>query len=296
VIYLWGVTFLWAFSFSLIGEYLSGSVDAYFAVLTRTFLASLVFLPLLRFSRIPLNLALKLMLTGGFQLGVMYLCLYQSFSYLTVPEVVLFTIFTPIYITLANDLLQGKFTLWYLLTATLAVVGAGIIRFNHISTDFLVGFLLVQAANLCFGLSQVAYKHLMANLKHSASNLRHRDVFGYFYLGALSVASLGMMIFGDWQKLPTTATQWIVLLWLGLVASGVGYFLWNKGTTQVDAGALAIMNNALVPAGLLVNLIIWNQNVNWLRLFLGGLVILLALFINERWVKPRVELQQVKAG
>lgn len=296
MIYLWGVTFLWAFSFSLIGEYLSGSVDAYFAVLTRTFLASLVFLPLLRFSRIPLNLALKLMLTGGFQLGVMYLCLYQSFSYLTVPEVVLFTIFTPIYITLANDLLQGKFTLWYLLTATLAVVGAGIIRFNHISTDFFVGFLLVQAANLCFGLSQVAYKHLMANLKHSASNLRHRDVFGYFYLGALSVASLGMMIFGDWQKLPTTATQWIVLLWLGLVASGVGYFLWNKGTTQVDAGALAIMNNALVPAGLLVNLIIWNQNVNWLRLFLGGLVILLALFINERWVKPRVELQQVKAG
>lgn len=291
MIYLWGVTFLWAFSFSLIGVYLSGSVDAYFAVLTRTFLASLVFLPLLRFAKIPLGLAIKLMLIGGFQLGVMYLCLYQSFSYLTVPEVVLFTIFTPIYITLANDLLQGRFTFWYLLTASLAVVGAGIIRLNHISTDFLVGFLLVQAANLCFGLSQVAYKHLMANLKTAQSTLRHRDIFGYFYLGALLVAALGMLLLGDWQRMPTTSTQWIVLLWLGLVASGLGYFLWNKGATLVDAGALAIMNNALVPAGLLVNLMIWNRDVDWFRLVLGGSIILLALLINERWVKPRLAIK-----
>ena len=291
MIYLWSVTFLWAFSFSLIGVYLSSSVDAYFAVLTRTFLASLVFLPLIRFARIPLVLAIKLMLIGGLQLGVMYLCLYQSFSYLSVPEVVLFTIFTPIYITLANDLMQGRFTLWYLVTASLAVVVAGIIRLNSISADFFVGFLLVQAANLCFGFSQVAYKHLMAKVKNSASSLRHRDVFGYFYLGALLVASLGMLVFGDWQRLPTTSTQWIVLLWLGLVASGLGYFLWNKGATLVDAGALAIMNNALVPAGLLVNLLIWNRDLDWLRLIAGGLVILLALVINERWVRPRVELQ-----
>lgn len=291
MIYLWGVTFLWAFSFSLIGVYLSTSVDAYFAVLTRTLLASLVFVPLLKFARIPLKLAIQLMLIGGFQLGVMYLCLYQSFSYLSVPEVVLFTIFTPIYITLTNDLLQGRFTLWYLLTASLAVIGAGIIRFNHISTDFLVGFLLVQAANLCFGLSQVAYKHLMAHLQTAASTLRHRDVFGYFYLGALLVAALGMLLFGDWQRLPSSSTQWIVLLWLGLVASGLGYFLWNKGATLVDAGTLAIMNNALVPAGLLVNLLIWNREVDWLRLIAGGLIIILALLINERWVKPRLAIK-----
>lgn len=291
MIYLWGVTFLWAFSFSLIGVYLSASVDAYFAVLTRTLLASLVFVPLLKFARIPLKLAMQLMLIGGFQLGVMYLCLYQSFSYLSVPEVVLFTIFTPIYITLTNDLLQGRFTLWYLLTASLAVIGAGIIRFNHISTDFFVGFLLVQAANLCFGLSQVAYKHLMAHLQMAVSTLRHRDVFGYFYLGALLVAALGMLLFGDWQRLPSSSTQWIVLLWLGLVASGVGYFLWNKGATLVDAGTLAIMNNALVPAGLLVNLLIWNREVDWLRLIAGGLIILLALLINERWVKPRLAIK-----
>ena len=44
--YLLFVTVLWAFSFNLIGEYLAGQVDSYFAVLTRVLLAGLVFLPL----------------------------------------------------------------------------------------------------------------------------------------------------------------------------------------------------------------------------------------------------------
>lgn len=289
--YLWGVTLLWAFSFSLIGVYLSGTVDGYFAVLTRTLLASLVFLPLIRFRRIPSQLAIQLMVIGGIQLGVMYLCLYQSFSFLSVPEVVLFTIFTPIYITLLDDLLHRRFTLWYLLTASLAVLGAGIIRYNQLSSEFLTGFLLVQGANLCFALGQVAYKKVM-EIQPQDSRLSHRDVFGYFYLGALLVALVGMLIWGNWNRLPVNTTQWVVLLWLGLVASGAGYFLWNKGATLVDAGALAIMNNALVPAGLLVNLLIWNRDVDFPRLLAGGLVILLALWINEVWVRPKVEIQR----
>jgi len=39
------VTVLWAFSFSLIGEYLAGKVDSDFAVLLRVLIAAAVFLP-----------------------------------------------------------------------------------------------------------------------------------------------------------------------------------------------------------------------------------------------------------
>ena len=42
------VTVLWAFSFSLIGEFLAGQVDSDFAVLTRVLIASLIFLPFTR--------------------------------------------------------------------------------------------------------------------------------------------------------------------------------------------------------------------------------------------------------
>ena len=46
--YLLFVTLIQAFSFSLIGEYLAGHVDSYFAVLVRVVLAGLVFIPLTR--------------------------------------------------------------------------------------------------------------------------------------------------------------------------------------------------------------------------------------------------------
>lgn len=279
-----GVTVLWAFSFSLIGVYLAGQVDSYFAVLMRIGLAVLVFLPFLRPSLLRGRQRLALMGLGAVQLGVMYIFFYQSFLLLSVPEVLLFTIFTPIYIALLDDALFGRFTPFYLVTASLAVLGAAVIRFQGLDSGFWTGFLVVQGANLCFALGQVGYRRLSASLP--ASLPRH-SVFGWFYLGALAVAVPAFALLGNAAGLPTTGGQWGVLLWLGLVASGLGYFLWNLGATRVDAGALAIMNNALIPAGLLVNLVIWNRDADLVRLGLGGAIIVGSLVLNEWWLKRR---------
>lgn len=284
--YLNAVTLLWAFSFSLIGVYLAGQVDSWFSVLMRVALASVVFLPFLKFKGISKALIGKLMLVGAFQLGLMYCFYYQSFLLLSVPEVLLFTVFTPIYVTLIYDLLKGRFSPWYLLTALIAVAGAALIKFSTINENFLLGFLVVQGANLCFAIGQVGYKFIM---EKESLDLPQHTVFGYFYLGALCVALVAFALLGNVNKLPTTDVQWGILIYLGLIASGLGYFAWNKGATMVNAGALAVMNNALVPAGLIVNIVIWNRDVDLLRLAIGGGVILLSLWINERWVKTKVE-------
>ncbi|AEH31849.1 Transporter, drug/metabolite exporter family [Vibrio anguillarum 775] len=283
--YLSAVTLLWAFSFSLIGVYLAGQVDSWFAVWMRVALASLVFLPLIRFKTVPAPLIAKLMTIGGIQLGLMYCFYYQSFLLLSVPEVLLFTVFTPIYVTLIYDLLKGRFSPWYLVTAAIAVIGAVFIKFAAINEHFLLGFLVVQGANLCFAIGQVAYKYVM---EKETITLAQHSVFGYFYLGALVVASVAFLLFGNSEKLPTTSLQWGILIYLGVIASGLGYFVWNKGACLVNAGALAIMNNALVPAGLVVNILIWNRDVDLMRLAIGGVIILLSLWVNETWVKRKV--------
>lgn len=272
--YLWGVTLLWAFSFSLIGVYLAGQVDSYWAVLTRIFLATLVFLPWLLRHRVPPKLALALMAIGAIQLGLMYLFYYQSFLLLTVPEVLVFTIFTPVYITLLHDLLERRFHLRYLICALLAIAGAACMRWSNLSADFWQGFLIVQGANLCFASGQVFYKRLM----HNAPPVPQHQVFGWFFIGALIVALPAWLLLGS-NQYPTTATQWGILIWLGIVASGVGYCAWNYGTTKVSSGQLAIMNNSLIPAGLLVNLLIWNRDTDLLRLTIGAIIIMLALFL-----------------
>lgn len=67
------------------------------------------------------------------------------------------------------------------------------------------------------------------------------------------------------------------------MASGLGYYWWNKGATLVNPGALAVMNNVLIPAGLVVNLLIWGKEANVSRLLVGAVVMSLALWLNERW-------------
>lgn len=221
------------------------------------------------------------MLIGTVQIGLMYIFLYKSFLFLSVPEVVLFTVFTPIYVTLFYDGFKSQFKPLYLISTGLAVFGAYIIRYQNISEDFITGFLMVQAASICFALGQSAYKKVMESHKE----IEHRDVFGYFHFGALIVSVISFVLFANPEKLSPSLIQWSVLIWLGVMASGLGYFLWNKGACLVDSGILAIMNNALVPVGLLVNLIIWEKTSNYFLLFLGSLVIGFSLYLHYYFMK-----------
>ncbi|MBU1329455.1 MAG: carboxylate/amino acid/amine transporter [Gammaproteobacteria bacterium] len=283
--YLLFVTLLWAFSFSLIGEYLAGQVDSYFAVLTRIIIAGLLFLPLTRWRGVEPRFIRGMLVIGALQFGVTYVCLYLSFSLLSVPEVLLFTVLTPLHVTLIEDAINRRFNPWALLAALVAVAGAVIIRYDQVSANFLLGFLLLQVANATFAAGQVFYKHLLAAHPSALPDYRR---FGYFYLGALLVALPAFLMFGNAARMPETVTQWGVLVWLGIAASGLGLYWWNKGASLVDGGTLAVMNNALVPAGLLVNLLLWNRDADLLRLALGGTVIIASLAITRLGRTPKV--------
>lgn len=161
------ITLLWAASFSLIGVYLAGQVDGYLVVFIRMILALITVLPLFRWRHLsPQNGQLpqlaKLAVIGAVQIGAMYLFLYHAFLYLSVAEVLLFTIFTPLYITLIDELILNRKhlpLLWWI-AAAVSVCGAAIIRYQPLSDDFITGFFLIQAANACFAAGQVAYKRL----------------------------------------------------------------------------------------------------------------------------------------
>ncbi|BBT13987.1 putative membrane protein [Metapseudomonas otitidis] len=280
------VTLLWAFSFSLIGEYLAGRVDSDFAVLARVLIAALVFLPFSRWRGLPTRLLAGFWLAGALQFGITYLCLYRSFAVLTVPEVLLFTVLTPIYVTLLDDALARRFSPWALLAALVAVGGGVIIRFDRLEGEYLLGFILLQVANATFAAGQVLCRRLL--VRYPVEQPLHR-FFGHFFLGALVLVLPSFLLFGNPERLPQTAVQWGVLLWMGLFATALGMFWWVKGSTRVSAGTLAVMNELHVPAGLLVNLLIWNRDADLPRLALGGAVILASLWISRLGRKPAMQ-------
>jgi len=220
------VTILWAFSFSLIGVYLAGQVDAWFSVLMRVALATAVFLPFLKIRQINANLALKLMVCGALQLGIMYGFYYQSFLYLSVPEVLLFTVMTPLYVTLINDILDRRFNIGFALCSLLAILGAVAIRYEGVDEGFIKGLLIVQGANICFAAGQVGYKRVITK---NYPDIAQRTVFGWFFLGALAVVIPCYLLLGNPDKLPTTNVQWGILIYLGIVASTVmqTFYVWS---------------------------------------------------------------------
>ncbi|GHD56872.1 carboxylate/amino acid/amine transporter [Jeongeupia chitinilytica] len=277
--YLAAITVIWALSFNLIGTFLAGRVDADFAVLTRVVLAGLVFLPFLRWRQVSPPLRIGLIMVGAMQFGVTYLCLYRAFRFLTVPEVLLFTIFTPIYITLIDDAMSRRFNPRALLAALVAVAGAAIVRYDALTGDYLAGFLLLQLANLSFAAGQIGYKHL---LRRHPSPLPQHASFGLFFVGALAVALPSWLLFGNPAKLPTTEAQWAVLVFLGLVSTALGYFWWNKGACMVDAGRLGAMNNMHIPVGIAISLVTSHPEGGIGRMLLGGAVIASSLLLAPK--------------
>jgi drug/metabolite transporter (DMT)-like permease len=269
------VSLIWAFSFGLVK---STGIDPNFLAAARLWIAFAVFLPFLRLRGVDRRLGLRLGVAGAFQFGLMYLAYNYAFNYLKAYEVALFTIFTPIYVTLTHDALQRRLDQRHLATAILAVVGTAIVKQgNLLEPGVLGGFLLVQVSNLCFAFGQVYYVHVLK----SAPQVNNLQIFALLYLGGALLASLAAAIFTPWSKLALTSTQIGTLLYLGAVASGISFFLWNIGARQVNAGTLAIFNDLKIPLAVLVSLLFFGEQASLPHLLLGGAIVVGALVLNE---------------
>lgn len=287
MIHLLLVSLLWAPSFGLVARHLKG-VDPNFIAAARILLSLLIFAPFLRPKEFRPSAAFQLVALGALQFGLMYVLYIRSFSLgLNGAQVALFTIFTPLLVTLFDDLLQRRISWLFLLSASLTVAGTGIIQWTELRRDGLVaGFLLMQCSNACFALGQVLYRRLQPRIARPDTMC-----MPYMYLGAAIVACIAAAGTFRPQTLTSLApAQWIVLAYLGLIASGVGFFLFNAGARRVDLGALAIFNNVKVPLAVLVSVLIFKDPVIWWRLALGGTIIAVALLLNETILRRRPAL------
>jgi len=276
------VSLVWAFSFGLIKGQLSG-LDPNFVAATRLAISLLVFLPFFRPRQLNKRLAARLMLTGAVQYGLMYAAYNASFAHLQAHQVALFTIFTPLYVTLIHDALQRRFTPPALAAALLAVAGTALVQgLALLEPGMLAGFALVQLSNLAFAFGQVDYRAVMSAHPRATD----RGAFALLYLGGALAAGIPAVFTTPWAGLQLTAQQGLALLYLGAVASGACFFLWNKGARRVSAGALAVFNNAKIPLAVAVSLLVFGEQADLPRLLAGGAVLLAALLLNE-WGERR---------
>jgi len=277
MIYLLAASFIWAFSFGLIKENLT-TIDSNLVAFIRIFISLLVFLPFLKWKGVETKLKFNLMITGMIQYGFMYISYIYSYQFLKGFEVALFTIFTPVYVTIIFDLMKRRFHRTFFLLSFLSIISAAIIVFKDLSSMGLwKGFLILQFSNVCFAWGQVRYRELMSKYK----NIKDREIFFYLYSGAFIITFLTILITIDPGIIKIEKSQVLTLLYLGVISSGLAFFLWNKGVRKINIGAVSIFNNLKIPLGVFISLAVFKEESNLIRVIIGGTLLLILLILNE---------------
>ncbi|MBD3707796.1 hypothetical protein IE987_02735 [Klebsiella pneumoniae] len=149
------------------------------------------------------------------------------------------------------------------------MLGAAIIRYDKVSDHFWTGLLLVQLSNLCFAIGMVGYKRLMEVRPMPQHNAFAPVLCRGLYRGG------GGVVYA--RQRPEAADHHAAVERAGVARRGgfrAGLLYVELWRHPVDAGTLGIMNNVHVPAGLLVNLAIWQEQPHWPSFISGALVIL----------------------
>lgn len=281
---LLAASLLWAFSFGLIKGELTG-LDPLLVSLIRLALAALVFAALVWISRHQWRSGLRAMGLGAIQFGLMYVLYIASYQYLPAWMVALFTVTTPFYVMLLCALRERQLPMRYLAAVALAIAGALVTVATGLPGDASwVGVFLLQGANLCFAIGQVFFVDLKAKSTASEAQL-----VAWMYLGAVLVPAMALLAHGDGARTLPTTSQWGTLLYLGLIPTALGFYLWNRGAAQVQPGFLASINNLKVPLAVLVSWVVFGESADYLRFGSGLALVALALFVAG---PPR----RVKAG
>ncbi len=278
MLYLLIVSILWGFSFVLIKGTLV-SLDSNFVSFVRMLFSFALFLPFTRLAGIRLSVKLQLMLIGGVQFGLMYVAYVASYQYLPAHVIVILTTTTPLFVTAFNDLYARRVHKAFLLAALLAVAGGAVIEFpDQPLTTNLAGIVLLQISNAAFAFGQIAYKKLM----DSQMILKDKNIFVLTYGGAVIVTGFFAMSTVNYRNLAVQPHQWFALIYLGIIASGLCFFLWNLGARKVNEGILAVMNNLKIPVGVIASLMVLQESTDYPRLLIGCALFAIALSINKK--------------
>ena len=269
--YLIIATICFSLSFGLIKNQLS-ILPSDAVVFWRLLIATIIFLPFVK--NIKSKKHLIALGIGIIQFGIMYFAFIKSFKIFQGNEIAVLTTSTPVFVAIWSVLLGEKFKLSYIFYISLAVAGALIIVWKDVPFSMAIyGILLMEITNCSFALGQVLWRKYIADesAKYMASA----------YLGAVLFVVPFVFISGSLEASLTTG-QILSLLYLGIVPTGIGFWLWNKGASLVNSSTLAIMNNLKIPLGVLFAIVFFQEKINVFNYALGAGLILLAMYLSAK--------------
>ncbi|MCC6276300.1 MAG: EamA family transporter [Oligoflexia bacterium] len=220
-------------------------------------------------------------LIGVFEFALTYILYTASLAYLPSGLVGALTLLTPIYIYILS-LFAGLNT-WdrrALGAVVLSVGGAAICLPKELWQGFdnhgWTGFVLINLSNLCFALGNVLIDKFQLERRWDDDHT-YRGLF----IGA-AVCLIPAIFLSDTSALTSMSPEQMLLPgYLGIVATGIGFFLWNKGVSSTSALMAGVMGNLKGPLALAWGAVLLAENINT-AMIIGTACLFVSIFLVPR--------------
>lgn len=225
-----------------------------------------------------------LALSGAF-IGINWILLFESYHYTTVATATLCYYMQPIFVILASPfLLKEKLTVKKVICVVVALIGMVFVS-GVLQTGIPA---LSEAKGILYGLGAACFyaSVVLMNKKITEINAYDKTIM-QLGMGAI-VLSPYVMLTQDFGTATTSMTPalWALLLFVGLVHTGVAYALYFDSMKELKAQTLAIFSYIDPIVAIILSALLLKENMGIYGV-IGAVLVLGSTFISEMPEKER---------
>ena len=225
-----------------------------------------------------------LALSGAF-IGINWILLFESYHYTTVATATLCYYMQPIFVILASPiLLKEKLTPKKVICVLVALVGMVFVS-GVLQTGIPA---LSEAKGILYGLGAALFYATVVRMNKKITNISAYDkTIMQLGMGAI-VLSPYVMLTQDFSTatLSMTPSLWALLLFVGLVHTGVAYALYFDSMKDLKAQTIAIFSYIDPIVAIILSALLLKENMG-LYGVIGAVLVLGSTFISELPEKER---------
>jgi drug/metabolite transporter (DMT)-like permease len=253
----------------------------------RFIIASILFSPILIKSLLKRNIPSRGDLRDMAWLGVLSISIYFWLQYTGVQyagpgiSALIVVGFIPILTGMASSIiLKEPFDKRRLTGIVLGFTGVALITvpnlvIGSVNTRFILGVACLLGNAVSFSIYSTISRRILKKYSEPAIVTSYVTVFGTLALIPLSLTS-------DWSTIwALTRNQWIAVLFLASICSGLAYFLWNYALSRIDSVQAAVWLY-LEPVVAFIGLFILYGSIPSSLTIMGGVLVLVGAAFTSK--------------
>jgi len=260
---------------------------------TAIFLYLIISRQLKRWAKIFWENIKMLAITGIFFLGGSYILQYLGIAYTRAVNQAIISNTQTFWLILFNFLIfKRKPDKKFIPSAFLAFTGVILIILNDefkISTETILGDIISVFAFISWGLYSLFAKIL---------NTNEKSIFitsSLLLFAMISILPISLFVGLPTQLINLPHNLWPVMLYLGIIAMGVTFLLWNNALSnkEIKTENIVIITMLNPVVGIITSVILLGEEFTF-RTFLGTLLVLFAVFIVNYNFKSNNKSKKIK--